>query len=301
MFLCCLHWAQGKSSTAKGVKSAHVSPSSTPTIGTGIGTSLTSCSGTPMLSEQAMRPPILLHGCCCSRFWAAKLPPPVPCPGPASASPPSWEQRGTSFSWRHRNSSEFPQRTLQRQPPPLARCAAEPPARCLSWQEPSRWHGDTPGQPSQLNSCPLKRTRCRRDCRRGAESTGTARRPPRPAGHGKAHRRHGTETPSTAPAAQGQAAEGTGAELTFTPSFFLLPPLLPPGERRKEISRARQGTKTRRTRISSMVPGASAAGPPGPAGGVRLLSSNHRCDPWELRGDLASTVLSYPGGSWPGA
>lgn len=116
-----------------------------------------------------------------------------------------------------------------------------------------------------------------------------------------AHRRQRTETPSTAPAAPGRAAQGTGAELTFTPSFFLLPPLLPPGERRKEISRARQGTKTRRARISSMVPGARVAGPPSPAGGARLFSSNHRCDPRELRGDLASTVLSYPSGSWPGA
>lgn len=55
---------------------------------------------------------------------------------------------------------------------------------------------------------------------------------------------------------------GSGG-LTFTPSFFLLPPLLPPGERRKEVRRARQGTKTRRPRISSMVPGGRVVGPRG--------------------------------------
>lgn len=72
MFLCCLHWAQGTSSTAKGVKSTHVSPSSTPALGigqdrTGIGAGLTSCSRIPMLSEEEMRPPIPLDSCCWSR------------------------------------------------------------------------------------------------------------------------------------------------------------------------------------------------------------------------------------------
>lgn len=54
---------------------------------------------------------------------------------------------------------------------------------------------------------------------------------------------------------RGRRDRAAGRALTFTPSFFLLPPLLPPGERRKEIRRARQGTRTSRARSSSMVSG----------------------------------------------
>lgn len=184
---------------------------------------------------------------------------------------------------------------MKQQRAPSAPAHSPRPLRCkasgarLSGQERSR---DTPGQPSQ--QLPFKA-----QVSRGLPAWHSTESP-RAAGHGNAHRRHGTETPRP-PSREGRAAQGSGAELTFTPSFFLLPPLLPPGERRKEISRARQGTKTRRARISSMAVGARAAGAPGPAGGVRLLSSSPRRSPRELRGDLASAVLSYRGGSWPGA
>lgn len=109
--------------------------------------------------------------------------------------------------------------------------------RCLSWQEPSWWHGDASGQPGQ--QLPFK-------AQRVTGTAGTTRRPPLPPQQRRGRR---------------ERAAGRG--LTFTPSFFLLPPLLPPGERRKEVRRARQGTKTRRPRISSMVPGGRAARPRG--------------------------------------
>lgn len=94
------------------------------------------------------------------------------------------------------------------------------------------------------------------------------------------HRRHGSA---------GAGRRG----LTFTPSFFLLPPLLPPGERRKEVRRARQGTRTRRPRISSMVPGGRAP---------RVSSSLQPppARPQELRGDPTGTVQSFWGASPPG-
>lgn len=120
-------------------------------------------------------------------FWAAKPPPPDPCPGPASASPPPWGQRGTSAYCRQWNSSEFPQCTLQHQPAPLARCAAKPPVHCPCWQQPSRWHGDTPGQPSQQLPFRVQGV---------AGDQGHSTETPRPAGHGNAHRRQGTETPA---------------------------------------------------------------------------------------------------------
>lgn len=81
---------------------------------------------------------------------------------------------------------------------------------------------------------------------------------------------HSTRTPLPAPGSREAGRRG----LTFTPSFFLLPPLLPPGERRKEVSRARQGTRTRRPRISSMMPGSRA---------VWQLSSSHSPSSTTLR------------------
>lgn len=48
------------------------------------------------------------------------------------------------------------------------------------------------------------------------------------------------------------AALAGGRGLTLTPSFFLLPPLFPPVDKKKAVSTARQGAKTNRPSKSSM-------------------------------------------------
>lgn len=252
--LLCLHWAQGASSAAERVKGTRVPPSSTPDLGDGMGQELgdkpspTSRSETRAGASGRCSRPSRRTAAARLKPWlrAAKLPPPVPCPlSWSSLSPSLGAARGERILQAMKQQRISPHAPLQHQPAPLARCPAKPPVHCQSWQEPSWWHRDTLGQPGQ--QLPFK-------AQGVAGTAGTAQRPPPPP-----QQRRGRQ----------ERAAGRG--LTFTPSFFLLPPLLPPGERRKEVKRARQGTKTRRPRISSMVPGGRAARPRGT--GQWVLSS----------------------------
>jgi len=168
-----------------------------------------------------------------------------------------------------------PRAPLQHQPAPLARRVAKPPVRCPSRQEPSRWHGDAPGQPGQ--QLPFK-------ARGVAGTTGTARRPRR--------------RPSS------REAGGRGRRGGRLPSrrhsscchrFCLL------GRGGRRLGEPGRAPRPGGRGSAAWCQAAGQQDPVGQAGGFRPLSSNPRYNPWELRSDLAGTVLSYPGGSRPGA
>lgn len=183
---------RGQAALPRGLKAPVCHPAAHQPLGqdgTGIGASLTSCSGTPMLSEQERRPPIALDSCCWSRgselqsclLLSPVLVQPLPLPLPGGSEEQAHFAGTETAARSHRapsSSSRCPRPLLCR-----ASCAGRSPA------------GGTAGthRDSRASSCPLKRGVSRRPrAQHGAPSRARKRSPParhRAPGHGTGHRR----------------------------------------------------------------------------------------------------------------
>lgn len=270
--LLCLRWARGAISAAKRVKGTHVPPCSTPALGDRMGQELggepspTSRSGTHAGASRRCSPPISPNVCCQAEAMAPGCKAATPCPlSPLLVQP--LPLPGCSEGRAHFAGREFPPDT----PPAPSRSPRSPSLRRLSWQELSRWHGDTPGQLGQ--QLPFK----------AQGVTGTAGR------DGDPHHRPGSR------GAGGRGRRGGGLPSRRHSSCCHRFCLLGRGGRRLgEPGRApRPGGRG----SAAWCRAAERQDPTGPAGGFRPFSGKPRV----LRGHLAGTVPSCPGDSRPGA
>lgn len=199
-------------------------------------------------------------------------------PGCKTASPCPLSWSSLSSLGTARGEQVLQAMNRQRIPPPAPACSPRsPPCKASRALGRSQAGGTGMRRDSPANSCPLKHR--------------VSRGPP--AQHGDPHCH-----PSSG-GAGGRGRQGGGLPSRRHSSCCHRFCLLERGGRRLgEPGRApRPGGRG----SAAWCRAAERQDPAGPAGGFRPLSGNPRCQPPELRGDLAGTVPSCPSSSQPGA